>query len=120
MENQQNEFQVQQPATETSAMNQAVYEPVGIPAEIPNNKGGKVIGTLSIICAIISILFIPILFGPIGIFLGISAKKRGEGTLGLVGIILSSIFMVVGIILAIIVGVMQEKGLLPGALMFFF
>ena len=77
----------------------AYYVPEGIPAEMPRQKDGKMVGIFSIICAVIAIIFYPIIFGPLGIALGIMAINRGRRTLGIVGVILSSVFMVIGFIL---------------------
>jgi hypothetical protein len=96
---------------------QLQYEPQGIPAEQPSQRGGKVYGIFSIICATISLLFIPILFGPVGIILGVASKNKGEKTLGLVGIILSAVFMVIGIIIGVLIVILRDKGIAPsGAL----
>ncbi len=92
--------------------NQLYYEPVGIPAETSGAKGARVMGIFSIICAVISLLFIPILFGPIGIIIGVNARKKGEATLGMVGIILSAVFMVIGIILSITLYILKDKGII--------
>ena len=41
------------------------------------NKG-RIYSIIGLVCAIISLLFIPILFGPAAIILGIIARKKGE------------------------------------------
>lgn len=73
------------------------YVPEGIPAEAPEKSGGRSQGVVSIVCAGISLVFIPILFGVLGIVMGALSKDRGAKTLGLVGIILSAVFMVIGL-----------------------
>jgi hypothetical protein len=95
------------------------YEPVGIPAEETSEKNGKVAGIFSVICAVISLIFIPILFGTVGIFLGITAQRRGQKTLGTVGVVLSSVFMVIGIIFGVVAIIMKNNGTLPASAIFF-
>ena len=59
------------------------------------NKG-RTFSIIGLICAIISLLFFPILFGPAAIILGVIARKKGDLTFGLVVIILGAVFMVIG------------------------
>jgi hypothetical protein len=73
-------------------------------AKDKKNKG-RVYSVIGLISAIISLLFIPILFGVAAIILGIVARKKGDLTFGLVVIILGAVFMVIGMILGAIVNV---------------
>ena len=66
------------------------------------NKG-RIYSIIGLVCAIISLLFIPILFGPAAIILGIIARKKGDLNFGLIVIILGAVFMVIGMILGIAV-----------------
>lgn len=45
-----------------------------------------------------------------GIVLGILALKKGQRNLGLIAIILSAVFMVIGIIISIAVGNITDEG----------
>jgi len=87
---------------------QEYYTPT-VPTEPPDKHPGRTEGIIAIICATVSLLFFPIIFGPTGIFLGVIAEKKGEKTLGLVAIILSAIFMVIGFILGAYVGLKQVQ-----------
>ena len=59
---------------------------------------------LGYIFAILSVFFIPILFGGLGIYLGNKVKKNGEENSGNTLIIVSIILMVIGIIWGAYVG----------------
>lgn len=89
---------------------QAAYIPVAVPAERAPNRPGRVQGIIGIVSAVVSLLFVPPVFGMAGIILGVIALNKGEKTLGLIAVILSAIFMVIGIILGIVVNVMLEEG----------
>jgi O-antigen/teichoic acid export membrane protein len=69
------------------------------------NKG-RVYSIIGLICAILSILIFPIVFGVIAITLGIFARKKGDATFGLVVIILGAVFMVIGMIIGAVVNVL--------------
>lgn len=84
------------------------YTPT-VPVEPPAKHPGRTEGIIAIICAVVSLLFFPIIFGPVGIILGITAHKKGEKTLGLVAIILSAIFMVIGFIFGAYVGLKRAQ-----------
>jgi len=75
------------------------YVPVGVPIKKPSKHPGMVHGILSIICAVAAVLFFPPIFGITGIILGSLAFKKRSKALGLVGIILSTVFMIIGLIL---------------------
>jgi uncharacterized membrane protein len=55
-------------------------------------------GQLSITFAVISLLFLPPIFGLIGIILGIIGITKDEGTVAIVGLVLSFIFPIIGMI----------------------
>ena len=63
---------------------------------------GNVLSIISIVCGVISVLFIPILFGVAGLVLGFVARSRGE-RLATIGIIVSAVGLVLGLILGYIV-----------------
>ena len=101
---------------------QAAYVPIAIPVETAPNHPGRVQGIIGIVCAVIAIALLPPLFGVAGIILGVLALKKGEKNLGLIAIILSAVFMVIGIILGIVVnGALDESsGFMLGPMLGFF
>ncbi len=76
----------------------AYYIPEGIPMEQPIEDAGKMKGCVSIFCALIALLLFPI--GIVGIIFGIKARNVGARGLGTTGIVLSVIFMLIGIFVA--------------------
>ena len=66
------------------------------------NQGSNARSILAIIFGGVSVLILPILFGPIGIVLGIIAKTRKE-RLSTVGLIISIVGPVIGAILGVLV-----------------
>jgi ABC-type Na+ efflux pump permease subunit len=89
---------------------QTAYVPVAVPAEVAPKNPGRVQGIIGIVCAVISLLLLPPVFGVAGIILGVIAMNKGQKTLGLIAVILSAIFMVIGLILSIYVNVILEEG----------
>jgi len=87
---------------------QEYYSPT-VPAEAPVKHPGKVEGIISIICALISTLFFPIILGPVGIILGVLSLKKGAKTLGLVAIIVSATCMVIGFILGFLAVTVRQS-----------
>ena len=69
------------------------------------NKG-RVLSIIGLVCAIISLLLLPILFGPAAIVLGYFARKKGDKTFGLVVIVLGAVFMVIGMVLGALVALL--------------
>lgn len=76
---------------------QATYVPVAVPVEIAPEHPGRAQGIIGIVCAVIFLGLFPPLFGIAGIILGVLALKKGQINLGLIAIILSAVFMVIGI-----------------------
>ncbi len=111
MDRQQNNTNpIQQPA---APQNEAHYQPIAVPTK--REKGpGTTEGVFGIISGVASLLFIPILFGIIGIFLGVRSLNKGSKGLGLTAIILSSVFMVIGIILGAVYTHLKATGRLGG------
>ncbi len=81
----------------TPNASQGVYQPIGVPAEIPTHSG-MTQGVVGIICGVIALLFFPPIFGLAGIILGVLAIKKGERTLGITAIVISAIFTIIGMI----------------------
>lgn len=98
------------PTTPPSTPEQLYYTAT-VPVEKTSKHPGRVEGVFSIICATTALLFFPVIFGPVGIVLGVQARKKGEKTLGLVGIILSSVLMAAGFILGFLTGLEEQKSL---------
>ena len=80
-----------------------------VPVEPESKNPGRVQGIISLVCAAISFLFFPPVFGILGIVLGIKARKKGARRLGLVGIILSSVFMALGMIIGLGLAIWRES-----------
>ena len=64
--------------------------------------GGNVLSIISIVCGVVAVLFIPILFGIVGLVLGFIARSRGE-RLSMIAIIVSAVGLVLGLILGYVV-----------------
>ena len=95
----QYQYQAPQAQYHPQPQNQQQYYGATLPVEPPLKNPGRVEGIISIICAVMAILFFPIIFGPVGIILGSVSLKKGSKTLGLVAIILSAVFMGLGFVL---------------------
>lgn len=102
------------PADNLSLNGQGYYVPAGIPAEPPAEHPGLTEGIMAIVCAIIALGFFPPILGITGILLGVKARKKGQDSLGLVAIVLSSVCMVAGITIGIWVA---NQSVNQGALM---
>ena len=89
---------------------QVTYAPTAVPIRQTVQHLGRMYGIIGIVCGAISILLFPPLFGAAGIILGIVAKNKGENSLGLTTIILSAVFMVIGMILGVVVWSLQNSG----------
>jgi len=63
---------------------------------------------IAIVCGVVAVIFLPIVFGPIGIILGVIGKTRHE-RLSTIAIVVAVVGMVVGFILGAIV--MNQMGL---------
>ena len=69
------------------------------------------LGTLSIIFACVSLIFLPPVFGIAGFILGIIGITKGEGATAIVGLILSCILPIIGMIIGMILGALTWAGL---------
>lgn len=76
----------------------AYYIPEGIPMEMPTKDSGVLKGICSIFCALLALVFFP--FGIIGVILGLKSKNMGASVLGTIGVALSFVFMIVGMLVA--------------------
>ena len=78
-------------------------QPSYSPEDHPVHGRGRNLAIAGIICGAVSFLVIPILFGPLGILLGILGLARGERRLGTIAIVVSVLGLVVGFILSFLV-----------------
>ena len=69
----------------------------------PAHGRGRNLAIAGIVFGAISFLIIPILFGPLGVLLGILGLARGERRLGTIAIVMSVLGLVVGFILSFLV-----------------
>lgn len=54
--------------------------PYGQPEQQANK--GRVFSIIGIVCGVVSLLFVPIVFGPLGVAMGFLADNRGDKPLG--------------------------------------
>jgi hypothetical protein len=69
---------------------------------------GNTLSIIGIVCGVVAVLFLPIVFGPVGIILGIIGKTRNE-KLSTIAIVVAVVGMVAGFILGAVV--MNQMGL---------
>lgn len=67
--------------------------------KIKSKKQKPNLGNLSIIFACLSLIILPPIFGLVGIILGIIGVTKEEGATAIVGLVLSFIFSIIGMIL---------------------
>lgn len=91
------------PINPPSAPNQILQ-----PQPTPEGRPGLTAGVWSIICAALALFFFPPVFGILGIYLGHRAKKKGRITLGTVGIALSIVCMILGMIIGALFNIWQS------------
>jgi len=72
------------------------------PAPQKGGTSGRNFAYYSIICAVVSILIFPLPLAILGVVFGILAIRRGEVRLGALGVVLSVVFGVVGVIAGIL------------------
>ena len=101
---------------------QAAYVPIAVPAETHPSHPGRAQSIIGVVCAVISLLFFPPVFGIAGIVLGSMAISKGEKTLGIIAVILSAVFMVIGMVLGVVLSDDFEKsgGFILGPIINFF
>lgn len=78
------------------------------PPPYTQRQSAQVLSIIGFVCAAVAVLFIPILFGPAGIVLGIVAHTRGE-PLGKWAAVAAGVCTVVGMIL----GALASRALSP-------
>jgi hypothetical protein len=75
-------------------------EPSYSPEDHPVRGRGRNLAIAGTVSGAISFLVIPILFGPLGILLGILGLARGERRLGTIAVVVCVLGLVVGFILS--------------------
>ncbi|WP_280508567.1 hypothetical protein [Nocardia flavorosea] len=78
---------------------QQQYQPYGATQE-PERSGPQVLSIIGFVCAAVSLLFCPLLFGIAGIALGVIGHIRGE-SLGKWAAIAAGVCLIIGVILAL-------------------
>lgn len=78
-------------------------QPYYSPEDRPARRRGRNLAIAGIVSRAVSFLVIPILFGPLGVLLGILGLARGERRLGTIAIVVSVLGLVVGFILSFLV-----------------
>lgn len=78
---------------------QQQYQPYGATQE-PERSGPQVLSIIGFVCAAVSLLFCPLLFGIAGIVLGVIGHIRGE-SLGKWAAIAAGVCLIIGMILAL-------------------
>ena len=53
-------------------------------------------GIIGLLCAVISLIFFPPVFGIAGIIFGVLSLQKGQKGLGITAIVLSAVFMLIG------------------------
>lgn len=79
---------------------QQQYQPYGTP-EQPQRSGPQVLSIIGFVCAAVSLLFCPIVFGAAGIVLGVIGHIRGE-PLGKWAAVAAAICLVVGVVIGLL------------------
>ena len=64
------------------------------------SKTGRWFSTVSIVMALVSLAVAPVVFGPLGILMGIIAVAKGDRYLGMLGLTASAVLSVTGFYLA--------------------
>ncbi len=83
-------------------------QPSYFPEDHPTRRPGRNLAIAGIVSGAVSFLVIPILFGPLGVLLGILGLARGERRLGTVAVVVSVLGLVVGFILSFLVLYLAE------------
>ena len=78
-------------------------QPFYLPEDRATRGRGRNLAIAGIVSGAVSFLVIPILFGPLGVLLGILGLARGERRLGTIAIVVSVLGLVVGFILSFLV-----------------
>jgi hypothetical protein len=78
------------------------------PEDRPARGRGRKLAIAGIVCGAVSFLVLPILFGPLGVLLGLLGLARGERRLGTIAIVVSVLGLVVGFILSFLVLYLAE------------
>jgi hypothetical protein len=91
----------QPPAYQPPAYQPPAYQPPGYGEYWPPQHAGNRLSIWGIVCGAVAFLFVPPLFGAIGIVLSIKARRRGE-SLAQVALVVSILGLVLGMGLGIL------------------
>ena len=83
-------------------------QPSYFPKDRPTRGRGRNLAIAGIVSGAVSFLVLPILFGPLGVLLGILGLARGERRLGTTAIVVSILGLVVGFVLGFLVLYLAE------------
>lgn len=72
------------------------------PYQSEMNNTGYIVG--AIICAVLSLGFFPVIFGPAAIFLSYKVKTRGDVITGSILMAVSAVTMVLGVVIGAVIG----------------
>lgn len=64
---------------------------------------GRVYSILGIVSAVLSLVILPILFGPAAVILGIIAINKKDKTLGIIAIVLGIVLAIISWIIAVLI-----------------
>ena len=64
------------------------------------NKSGHRFGAASMVLALVALAVAPVVFGPLGILMGMVAVSKGERYLGMLGLTASAVLAVTGYYIA--------------------
>ena len=63
---------------------------------------GRIYSILGIVSAVLSLITLPILFGPVAVILGIIAINKNDKTLGITAIVLGIVLAIISWIIAVL------------------
>ncbi len=64
-----------------------------------SSSGGVGYAVCGVMSGVIAIIILPPIFGVAGVMLGAAAMKKGERTIGMMALVLSIVFMILGMLL---------------------
>jgi len=67
---------------------------------VGQNKSGHRFGAASMVLALVALAVAPVVFGPLGILMGMVAVSKGERYLGMLGLTASAVLAVTGYYIA--------------------
>lgn len=71
----------------------------GASGSTSSGRRGRGWSVAGIVCGVVAIVFIPVLFGPLGILFGFLGRRAGDRGLGTIAMIVSVVGLVVGLVI---------------------